>query len=142
MRKKNSGITLMELMVVVAIVGILAAIAIPTYRNYVVRANRSDAKAALLATAGALERCFTRFNSYTTAAGCTVTLPVNSTEGNYSISATNRTATAFVLQATPQGRQTQDSECSSYTLDNANAKGVVISGAAGDAATARRCWSR
>ena len=97
MRKKNSGMTLMELMVVMAIVGILAAIAIPSYRSYVMRANRTDAKTALLAAAGALERCFTRFNSYAAADGCTVTFPAASTEGNYQITAPTQTASPLLF---------------------------------------------
>src|SRR5262249_29419776 len=71
MRKANAGVTLMELLTVVVIVGILSAIAIPSYRGYVIRANRADAKTGLLATAGSLERCFTRDNTYAT---CNLTL--------------------------------------------------------------------
>jgi type IV pilus assembly protein PilE len=138
MRRKNSGVTLIELLIVIVIIGILSAIAIPAYRNYIVRANRADAKAALLATAGALERCFTRFNSYAEDDGCDVDLDdVVSTEGKYSISATDRTAVAFALLATPLDGQAQDEECGSFTLTNANTRGVV------DATqTWQECWNR
>lgn len=136
MRKKNSGITLMELMVVMAIVGILAAVAIPTYRNYVIRANRSDAKTALLAAAGALERCFTRFNSYDPADGCAVVFPVSSTEGHYVITADPQTAVEFTLTATPQDGQANDAACGNFTLDSANTRGVS------GTTPPRQCWSR
>ena len=136
MRRKNSGVTLIELLVVIVVIGILSAIAIPAYRNYVIRANRSDAKAALLATAGALERCFTRFNSYAEDDGCAVVFPVPSTENKYSISAPIQTAVAFQLTATPIDGQAEDEECGSFTLDNANVRGVD-----GDL-TWEQCWNR
>ncbi|HEU5137750.1 MAG TPA: type IV pilin protein [Steroidobacteraceae bacterium] len=143
MRRKNSGITLMELMVVMAIVGILAGIAIPSYRAYIERANRTDAKAALLSMAGALERCFTRFNSYAEDDGCEVEFPAASTEGYYQITAPTLSAVAFTLRATPQDGQANDTQCGSFTLDNANSKGVILEGdTPGSTAIARKCWGK
>jgi type IV pilus assembly protein PilE len=135
MRNYSRGVTLMELIVVMAIVGLLAAIAIPTYRQYAIRANRADAKAALLSAAGALERCFTQFNSYDAADGCAVVFPVGSTNGNYQISAPTQTAIAFALTATPQGRQIEDTDCGNFTLNSANVRGVS------GTKTAQQCWS-
>jgi type IV pilus assembly protein PilE len=136
MRRKSAGVTLMELLVVVTIIGILTSLAIPAYRNYVVRANRSDAKAALLAVAGSLERCFTRFNSYAEADGCAVVLPTTSTESHYAITAPVQTQVAFSLTATPQGAQVADTDCGDFTLDNRNARGVSGS------LPWRDCWNR
>jgi type IV pilus assembly protein PilE len=136
MRRKNAGVTLIELLLVVVIIGILTAISIPAYRKYVARANRSDAKAALMATAGALERCFTRYNSYAEADGCAVEMDVLSTEGHYRITAGSQTATEFALIAAPVDGQRDDTACGSFTLNSANVKGVTGS------KTAHDCWSR
>jgi type IV pilus assembly protein PilE len=123
--KRHSGVTLVELMTVMVIVAILAAVAIPGYRNYVLRANRSDAKAALLFNAGALERCYTRYNSYvldpSPLIGCTLTFPVTSANGYYAITANPApTANTFTLVATPQGTQASDTGCGNLTLDSTN----------------------
>jgi len=64
MLKANKGFTLIELMIVVAIVGILAAIAYPSYQEFVARSKRADAQGALLSLASAMERAFTENNSY------------------------------------------------------------------------------
>ena len=63
-RTEKNGFTLIELMVAVAIVGILAAIAIPSYQDSMRKSRRADAKAALLSFANAMERRFTETNTY------------------------------------------------------------------------------
>ena len=144
MRKRNAGVTLMELLTVVLVIGILAAVAIPSYGNYTRRASRADAKTALLAVSGQLERCFTRFNSYVDE-GCGVVLPMTSTEGKYQISAPTLEEVEFVLRATPVAGQGQerDTECGRFTLDSSNARGNEDSaGVAKSAELSRRCWGR
>lgn len=135
MRRFNRGVTLIELITIMMIVGILAAIAIPSYRGYVIRANRADAKASLLSAASALERCFTQFNAYN-AGGCTVVLPVASNDGKYQVSATYPTSSQFILSAAPQAKQTEDTACASFTLTEAGVKGVS------GTHTAAECWAR
>jgi type IV pilus assembly protein PilE len=119
----------MELLTVLVIIGILSAIAIPSYRGYVVRANRSEGKTALMFFASALERCYTRYNSYAynadAAVGCTVNFPQTSENGHYQVTTSARSATAFTLVATPQGGQsTGDSGCGNLTLDQLNTRGM------------------
>jgi type IV pilus assembly protein PilE len=137
MRKTSRGMTLVELLTVVAVIGILSAIAIPSYRGYITRTNRSDAKTSLLSTAAALERCYTTYNSYN-AAGCTVVLPTASNEGKYQISATFPSGSQFVLTAAPQGKQaTDDTKCGSFTMTEVNVRGI-----SGGTGTATECWQK
>jgi len=73
MKTQNAGFSLMELMTVVAIIGILSAIAYPNYVRYVDNAYRNDAQAALISLAAHLERRFTENNSYCDSGSVVVT---------------------------------------------------------------------
>jgi type IV pilus assembly protein PilE len=140
MRKPQTGVTLIELMVVVVIIGILSAIAVPAYRNYIIRANRADARVSLLSTAGALERCFTRFNAYNDPA-CAVgqaAVSIPSPDGNYLVTLFNITPNTFTLQATPQGGQVRDVECAVFRYTQANVRTVTGT----KNATPQDCWGR
>src|SRR4026208_2356227 len=64
-RKSQRGVTLVELMVVIAVIGTLAAIAIPSYRRYLIRSQRSEAKIALMTLQTAQEKFYLQNNAYT-----------------------------------------------------------------------------
>ena len=128
------GITLIELLIVVVIVGILAAIAYPSYQQQVRKTKRADGKAALLDTAQELERCYTRFARYNDG-NCGVALPSNSPEGFYVITANALDASSFTLDAAPQGDQANDAACGTLRLTNAG-----IQGSQGADADANDCW--
>jgi type IV pilus assembly protein PilE len=127
---KVKGFTLIELMVAVAILAIVAAIAIPAYNNQVEKARRADAQSALLSASQALERCFTRTNTYI---GCDIAS--ESPDGFYNISfSQGPAASSYELQAEPKptGPQANDA-CGIYTLDHRGNRDA--GGAASD-----RCW--
>ena len=119
------GFTLIEVMMVVAIVGILAAIALPNYSQYVMKGRRVDAKNALLDLAGRQERYFATHNQYTTTAselgyGADTSFPlaiIASGASHYSLSVAATGTADFTATATPQGMQTADA-CSGYTINN------------------------
>jgi len=138
--KKAAGFTLMELMVTVAIVGILAAIAYPSYSDSVRKSRRADAKAALSNAAQALERYYTEKNTYLNAslgdgAGAIFPdhTPADREHGNayYILSITNQGAGTYLLNATPTGAMAADS-CGVLTLDHLGQKGAALPIA--------RCW--
>ncbi len=122
------GFTLIELMMVIAILAIIVAVAIPAYNNQVQKARRADATSALLNGAQQLERCFTRFNAYD-AGGCPN--PAGLTEDGFYNITVNRNETSFDLSAAPQGVQSSD-PCGTFTLDHLGNRGA-------DSET-DRCW--
>lgn len=125
--KKITGFTLIEALVVMAIMGILAAVAIPTYSQFVREARRSDAKETLLRMAAANERYYVSENRYITEASDISALGgANSTEGYYTIavSTTEGNTNAFTLTATPAtgSPQVADTDCATMTIDHLGRK--------------------
>ena len=120
-----SGFTLMELMITVLIVGILAAIAYPTYQTHVLEARRADGKTALLQSAALMEHYYSENNSYATATLSNIGGGTTSSDGHYALSISALTASSFTLTATPVAGDPQeaDTACSPLTLTNLNVKG-------------------
>ena len=131
---KNSGFSLIELMIVVAIIGILAAVAVPAYRDHVLRSHRADAQTILLDLAARQERFIAQNPaSYATDISAANGLNLGRTtsrEGYYNLTVVAN-ATSYVLTATATGGQANDTDCATITFSSAGVKSGTTPG---------ECW--
>ncbi|GFZ95515.1 type IV pilin protein [Dyella caseinilytica] len=154
-RAASLGFTLIELMIVVAVISILAAIAISSYSSYVVKTNRSAATGCMSEYANYMERFYTNSLNYAeTPASSSTAAPVPNpatgspispmvldcastaqTGNNYEYGVPAPTATSYIIQATPIGSQaTRDTQCGTLTLDQ---HGTRTNSGTG---TLAQCW--
>lgn len=141
--RAHNGFTLIELLITMAIIAILVAVALPSYREYVRRTARADAKIILMENAQFMERNFTEAGRYDKdASGGTTVLPltVSPRDGgtaNYTITL-QAAQTTFALSANPVAGGLMDGDvCGTLTLNQLGQKGVT--GGSQDTAT---CWNR
>ena len=122
----TNGFTLIELVIAIAVIGLLAAIAYPNYTDYVRQAKRADCEAGLMQMASAMERDFSRTNAYRNITGAPVNFgnqcPIDGGTRTYTLGYQALTATTYTLQAVPFGPQTSD-DCGTLTLTNTLQKG-------------------
>ena len=137
MRTFSRGFTLIELMIVIVIAAVLASIAVPSYRSYVLRTHRVEAKTALLNLAAAQERFYLENNTYAanavlaTAPPAGLGLPATTENGWYNVAIANgANAATFTATATATGAQAADTDCASFSI---TALGVKT-------ATSTKCW--
>ena len=137
---RSQGFSLIELLIAVTIIGILAAIAIPMYSDYVTRSRRADGQATLMQVAQELERCYTQFSRYNDN-DCSVVssdkVSETSDQGYYKVK-TNTvdgvlTKSTFTLVAIPKKEQADDADCGNLILTHLGEK-KTSTGASDD------CW--
>lgn len=136
LRTALRGVTLVELLIVVVIVGILAAIAYPNYRDYVSRAKRNEARAALLQIATNQERFYLQNNTYTadmTKLGFASAANFKTGSGTYVVNVTAADADNFTAVATYQNSDAEAAKCLTFQVDGRNVK---------TSAPQTDCWSK
>lgn len=123
--KSVRGFTLIELMIVVAIIGILASLALPAYGDYVTRGRIPDATSNLASKRVLMEQFFQDNHSYLSGAACPITVAPDTTNSKYfdfSCGPTAPTALTFIITATGKGTMNGFS----YTIDQSNTKTSTI----------------
>lgn len=138
MPQKNRGFTLIELMIVVAVVAILSAIALPSYNEYIRRGHRAEARAALLQAAQWMERAATANGTYPLTAAFPASLATIQSL-RYDITLASANGLTYTLTATPALAQVGD-KCGNYTLDQAGARGAAS--LTPPDALITECWNR
>lgn len=134
MDTQNRGFSLIEIMIALAIVGILAFIAYPAYSKYITKARRADGQIALLHLANSMQRYFVDNNTYKGASLAKLQINPVTTQGFYKLSITKTSETTYLLRATPLAVQAKnDMNCKILTLDQQGQKGQT--GSAAD------CWN-
>ena len=152
----QTGFTLIELMIAVAIVALLAAIAVPSYNRYVEKSRRTDATTALTRIAGQLERCYTQYGKYNDP-DCTfgfvsngvpgnvmyanLTAGIDSDDGDYRLTiaaGAGGAAQTYQLTATAKagGSQANDANCATFTLTHLGQKNSTAT----PPETESNCW--
>lgn len=150
-QNKTQGFTLIELMIAVVVVAILAAVAVPSYQEYIRKGKRSDGRAMLFDLASKQERFYTQFSSYSgtlvrptpcSGAACGLGLIDNTSPENYytvtltatpaGCSTAGTLCTGYTVTATPSGWV--DDKCTSLSLTHAATKGATGS------ETVEYCW--
>lgn len=125
MRKNMQGITLMELMIVVVIIGILTAIAFPNYREFVARAKRSEAKAELLRIAANQEKFYLQNQRFGTLVELGyATLTIKSDSGSYTLSVAEDGSWAenFIATAEYTVNDNEEDKCEKFFIDGGGTK--------------------
>lgn len=137
--RRTSGFTLLELMIAVAIIGILSAIAVPAYKNYVLRGKIIEATSGLSDMSVKLEQYFQDNRSYVgaCAAGTIAPLPATTANSNFTFTCPVLTATTYTVNAT--GISTKSLVGFVYSIDQTNTRRTVTAGA-GWSGSGSACW--
>lgn len=125
MRKYMTGVTLVELMVVMVVIAVLMSVAVPSYRQYTLRANRTEGQSMLLQLAANQERWYLSNNTYATNGQLTQAPPNGlgmrntSDSGYYNLAITASNAATFTAVANAAAGQADDTDCDVIAIDAA-----------------------
>ena len=137
---RHAGFSLVELLVVLVIMGVLSAVALPAYTRYVQRGHRTEAMAALLESQHFMERYYSANGQYLSPANAVPLLPQRlqgiPSQGTvrYQLSVREATLNSYVLQAVPEGSMAGD-VCGSLTINQTGLRGVLNS-----TRSVAECW--
>ena len=152
---KQTGFTLIELMIVVVVISILAAISLPSYQENVAKSKRADAQGALLSFSGAMERAFTENNNYCDVGGTgganscgagtndtgtpsifSATVPLDGGTAYYDLTISSVDSVSYTLTATRTGSMASD-KCGDFTLTNVGVQAIANQNGG---INANNCW--
>ena len=136
MSKINHGFTLIEMMIVVAIIAIIAAWGYSSYRDTVLRSRRAEGVGELLEIADRMERYYSSQGTYigaTLGTSASAVHSVSSENGYYNFAITAANAVQFTVTATPQGGQADDTKCGTFTLNSLGTRSA-------SGTTPDKCW--
>lgn len=134
----SRAFTLLELLIILTVMAVLAAIAIPSYRDYVLRSGRSEALTALKNLSRLEEEYYTDQHAYTGTIS-NLNYPTVTTNSLYQLQIATSTTTRYTLKATAIGSQLADTTCRTFTLTGMGERRAADSGGND---SARECWSR
>lgn len=124
--KSSRGFTLIEIMITVAIIGILAAVALPAYQNYVLRAGRTEGQAALMDISARLEQYYLGNKTYTTDIAGDLNTNTTTESNRYQMGVAGcPIATCYLITATAVNAQAADATCTTLTLNSSDVKGAT-----------------
>lgn len=124
--KSSRGFTLIEIMITVTIIGILAAVALPAYQNYVLRAGRTEGQAALMDISARLEQYYLGNKTYTTDIAGNLNTNTTTESNRYTIAVAGcPIATCYLITATAVNTQAADATCTTLTLNSSDVKGAT-----------------
>ena len=133
--QQEKGFTLIEIMIVVAIVGIIATVGYPSYQDYLRRTKRAEGRNMLVQIAAQQERYYSDNNGYGTLAQLGYVGAVTSENGSYTITVNNIAANGQTFQVNATPANFTDNDCGVLTITNTGQRGQA-------AGTADECWGR
>ena len=124
MKRNMRGVTLIELMLVIVVLAIIASIAVPSYRSYLIRAQRTEGTGALLQIQQAQEKFFLQNSRYGTTAA-ELNLSAVTPNNRYDVAINSPTSTTYTATASPHagGGQEVDGHCQAFTINEQGQRG-------------------